>query len=64
LDQELDQVDVEEIMLKRRGYVEEKRVCGREEVFNMPLVSVKMAENRVVSVSSTMRTRQHQLSIQ
>jgi hypothetical protein len=56
--------------LKRRGGREEveekrwKRRGEREEVFNMSLVSVKMAENRVVSVSSTIRTRQHQLSIQ
>jgi hypothetical protein len=47
---------VEEIMSRRRG--------GREEVFNMSLVTVMMSKNRVVPVSSTTRTRQHQLSIQ
>jgi hypothetical protein len=46
---------VEEKRWKRRG--------GREEVFIMSFVSVKMAENRVVLVSSTIKTRQHQSSI-
>jgi hypothetical protein len=59
-------------MLKRRDgreAMEEKRWNRREEMeekrcVNMSLVSVAIAENRVVSVSSTTRTRQHQLSIQ
>jgi hypothetical protein len=56
-------------MLKRlceRDYVEEimwKRLCGRKEVLNMSLVSVKMAENRSAPISSTIRTRQHRSSI-
>jgi hypothetical protein len=66
---EMHQVDAEEIMWKRlcrRDYVEEimwKRLCGREEVFNMSLVSVKMVENRIASVPSTTRTKQHQSSV-
>jgi hypothetical protein len=57
-------------MFKRlclRDYAEEKRWkrrCEREEMFSISLVSVKMTGNRVVSVPSTTRTRQYQLSIQ
>jgi hypothetical protein len=36
------------------------RLYGREEVFNMSLVSVKMVENQAAPVSSTIRTRKNQ----
>jgi hypothetical protein len=52
--QEMHQVDVEEIMWKR--------LCGREEMFNISLVSIKMVDNRVVRVASTTRTRKHRSS--